>query len=203
MRPRTLLLPAIAFMTIACAIDSVTGPSSGRPYASLSYSIHARGSECGSFTDFIGLGVLVADVPSDWQFDAARFSGLFAGQPVSGDGVLNACDSIFVSPPPASGFQRFCIVSSKALRLTTEDEATIVVTFRAGGTVGEFPLQFRAGAYVPITAACVQPTASQYSVSIQFNDAPPAVPVLSSRGLFAFTSLLALLATARLRAIGR
>ena len=181
---RSVVLSVTMFLT-ACVIQGITGPTVCAPLSSVTYTISALGGSCPYYPqDFIASGVLVADIPSDWQFQSAQYDGAFAGIPSTGSGVLRPCNTIFSYPAPAPGFQRLCIAMESARHMTTGSYATIHASFRTGNTEGLFPLQFRVGAYSPnVVGGCVQQTATEYAVAVHAADAAPSVPSLSHLGL--------------------
>ncbi len=195
-----LLSLLFSLLLAACVVGSISGPSSARPLDLLSYSMRMEGNPCAGFPgSILATGVLVADIPVDWQFDRASFSATFNGLPVSGDAVSPAtCPVVIPSPAPA-GFQRVCLATQQPYSMLPTDFALVTIAFRAGTASGSFPLQFWGGAATLPTTWCVQPTPTIYTVTVAPTSTGPAVPTLSPLALAIFGAALATLALSKLR----
>ena len=182
---KRIVLPLLfSMLSIACIVQTISGPSIGTPLQQLSYSLRIHGDPCRYVNAFSGTGVLLIDIPSDWQVERASFSAVFGGVPVSGDGIQPSSCPVSAPAPPPSGFTRVCLTTPAAYGMNTSDTVDATVTLRAGSRLGLFPLQFWAGALHQTTPdRCVQPSPTVYPVTIAPSSQVPLVPTLHPWGL--------------------
>ena len=185
---RVAILVLLSMVSIACIVQSISGPSIGTPLQRLAYSLRIHGDPCHYVNSLFGTGVLLVDIPLDWQYERASFAGVLAGDPVSGEGIEPAPCPVTASAPPPVGFKRVCIAMPTPYGMYTSDSVDVAISFRAGATLGVFPLQFWAGAINSFTPdRCIQPSPTVFPVTIAPALQPPAIPTFSPWGLAALS----------------
>lgn len=162
--------------------------------------MRVEGNPCPGLPEsIVATGVLVADIPVDWEFDHATFSATFAGTPVSGDAVRPTTCPVLMPAALPSGFQRICLTTPQSYSMLPTDFVLVTIALRAGTALGSFPLQFWGGAVTSPSTWCIQPTPTIFPVTVAPAASAASVPTLSHLTLALFGVALAALALLRLR----
>ena len=140
-----VLLVAFGTLLSGCPLDNLQGPSTVQVGNVATFTMRlTRGSELYPDTNE---PFVVAEVPSDWEFDTASFEGTSMGDPVSGTGSVADFDFSDCTQWPAvrQGYKRIMISAGK-YENQGDDYADINISFSVGPGMGSKSVRFWAGA---------------------------------------------------------
>ena len=163
MRPTYLVVVAAALILAGCVIDNLTGPITVRLGDAATYSMRYSEPTAGSTNV---TPVIAMDVPIGWTLTSSSYTGTANGGPITGSGFLvGANPTGCVLPASSPGYQRLYVTTAMIPNTLPSDSATVLLTFLAQGSPGNYTLGFWGLATASFGSSCASsPTTIAVSV---------------------------------------